>query len=567
MLVQSISQIKNNKIQSNNVRSNEISQKTVNNMKLPSFADAKSFVNINFKARIHECVRRGNWQDIRDELDKGVSINMYDLFGDTPLIKASIVGNADIAEKLLQQPEIDVNAQDMEGNTALIIAVSNGYSDVVEKLLQHPDIDVDIQDNYNSKAIDYASAKTAKMIKTYVPGVDRRNLSKGKISKDEVEDVNKPDKNGNTPLMRASIFKNMDKLDELLQNPEVDVNARGAIGCTALMCACNMGNGNAEVVEKLLQHPDINVNAQSSSGWTALHWACNRNYTKVVEKLLEHPDVDVNLKDDSDRSASFLANEEIAQMIKNYRRGVDKRDHSKMFPTTRSKWDKIQPQNIYGNNQEYEKFQQQLEKIRIDTANSVRKNETKKIREEERAAAQKDIADKMAELDKSKAEYEEKNKALDNLINDYQSILAEDISSERENLESNFRTLYGVKTDNLPDNMGFGEQMLYVVDILSKQKNKLSGVSANSPKNITKALQDNNGKISNDGLKFLDRMLQVSDKKCSEKDLIDSINAVKDDKGLLDMDKVSYFIASLSWGENRISDVIEDVRKYNSKEN
>ena len=166
------------------------------------------------------------------------------------------------------------------------------------------------------------------------------------------------------------------------------------------------------------------------------------------------------------------------------------------------------------------------------------------------------------QLAKTQAEYDEKNATLDNLIQNYDKMLADDVANERENLESNFRTLYGVKSENIPENMGFGEQMLFVTDILNKNKKVLTGMYNDSPVKITKALQDNNGKISEDGVKFLIRIIEASGTTWSEKNLLAAIKSVKKKDGTLDMDKVSFFIASLSWNGNTISTVTESIKQY-----
>ena len=152
MLVQSISQIKNNKIQ-NNTGYKDISQKTVNNMTLPSYADAKSLVNMSFKARIHDCAESGNWDGIQEELDKGVSVNKPNSSNNTPLNLAIKRKDSKIAERLLLHPDIDVNVQNWHKDTALILASEQGMDDIVEKLIQRPDIDVNAQNVHGSTAL------------------------------------------------------------------------------------------------------------------------------------------------------------------------------------------------------------------------------------------------------------------------------------------------------------------------------------------------------------------------------------------------------------------------------
>ena len=860
MLVHSISQIKNNKIQNNNTGYKEVSQKTVNNTTLPSFADAKSLANINFKGVIHSYAKDGYAYLVLEKIDEGVSVNDRGIDNNTPLIVAcdnsqpKVVeklleypdidvnaqnvhgttalmaacrgmsdntyiaerllnrsdidvniqnrdkntaliwacraGKTKIVEKLIDRPDIDVNAQNITGGTALMFAASFGFTDIVEKILQHPNVDVNLKDNKGKTALDFADSKIAGMINSYQKGVDKRELNKSnnfKIgvgineyvagvnkrdedgntalmkasiygwtdavkvllanpeidvnmqqstgntalmdacysghtevvdqllkhpevnvniqnregftalmyaaarkytdivdklihhpdinvnlrnndgntalniagsweNKEEVKkillhpdvdvnvknrfghdvfyyannqisriirgykrgidkrgpliqknvptrvlDVNRRDSKGNTPLIWSSIFGKTEEVEELLQNPEVDINAQNDGGNTALMLACN--NGQTKIVEKLLQQPDIDVNVQNENGDTALMVLAARKDVETVKVLLKHPNVNVNLKNKKDRSALFYANfnslsspecSQIVQMIKDYQKGVDKRNDEGVTVNVESKpkqldadkltsfkeiWTNEEKQNIekmveekdYNAlaelfeakgaelNGKYEQLITNIDSVKEATEKSVRKEVITKIRFEEHLKAKRHFDEKCDEIDKVKTEYAEKNKALDNLINNYQTLLADDV----EDAKSGFRALYGIKSEDLPDNMGLGEQMIYVIDILSKNKDKLTNMNGDSPEKITKTLQDNDGKISNDGLKFLERVVQVSDKTCSENDLISSINSVKDKNGHINMKKASYFIANLSWGQNRISDVVDKVERYN----
>ena len=618
-----------------------------------------------------------------------IDVNAQSQQGNTALIYACRTGKTEIVENLINRPDIDVNIQDKQGNTALIWASFCGLSTVVEKILQHPDVDINIQDFGGTSALVWANRKNqpkiVKMIKNYQRGVDRRE---GVIQKSTV-DVNEKDENGDTALIRACRDGKIEEVEKLLQHPDIDVNAQDRYESTALMHACE--NKREDIVTKLLEHPDININAQNIFGSTALNWACNElNNAKIVEKLLQHPDtdvniqgflgdtalitaaktgatdsvekllqcpdVDVNLKTVEGDDALHFANSATAQLIRNYKPGVDKRKGVKPKQINMDKitsftevWSDKEKQDIeklleeknYNAlvklleskgqklNKEYEKTRNQVNKIKEVTEKSVRKTETQKIRKEEQDAANKKLevkyseldktkaeyneknaeldrlinnydsmlseareqireeekiaaeekvaermaeldkeqadanrqtAEKMAELDKTKKEYEEKNKALDNLINNYQTMLADDIKDAK----SGFRALYGVKPETFPEKMGFGEQLVYVVEILNKNKNKLTYFRDDSPEKITKTLQDDNGQISDEGLKFMDRMLQVCERSCSESDIISSISAVKDENGHIDMNKASYFIAKYAWGGS-VSDIIRKVNQYGTE--
>ena len=142
-------------------------------------------------------------------------------------------------------------------------------------------------------------------------------------------------------------------------------------------------------------------------------------------------------------------------------------------------------------------------------------------------------------------------------MSEYQQNLAEDV----EYAKSGFRALYGIKEDTLPETMGFGEQMIFVIDILSKRKDRISNLDSNIAANITKSLQDNNGNISVDGLKFLERIIDVSEELCEESTLTDSIQSVKGEEGFIDTGKAGLFVSILALGGISLRNTIKEVRK------
>ena len=64
------------------------------------------------------------------------------------------------------------------------------------------------------------------------------------------------------------------------------------MGRTALMLACF--NGRKNVVKLLLENSDIDLNARPNHGRTAFGMACHRGHKEVVELLLENSDIEVN---------------------------------------------------------------------------------------------------------------------------------------------------------------------------------------------------------------------------------------------------------------------------------
>lgn len=70
----------------------------------------------------------------RDDWDDRL-LNLPDIFRDTPLILASILGYSEIVEMLIDR-QADVNAQNLQGRTPLQLASEHGYHEVCKALLQ-----------------------------------------------------------------------------------------------------------------------------------------------------------------------------------------------------------------------------------------------------------------------------------------------------------------------------------------------------------------------------------------------------------------------------------------------
>ena len=77
----------------------------------------------------------------------------------------------------------------------------------------------------------------------------------------------------------------------LLENSDIDVNARDNEETTALMMACAEGHEN--IVQLLMDHSDniIDVNARNDYGYTAFMYACAWEQIDVVEILLKYSEI------------------------------------------------------------------------------------------------------------------------------------------------------------------------------------------------------------------------------------------------------------------------------------
>ena len=317
----------------------ENKKQTVNtSATLPSFADAKSFVNMSFKAAIHNYAENGDLEGLKRELDKGESVNARDWNGFMPLMVAGHSGRINTFNELLKHPDIDINAQPNKMDTALIRVSRNGYAEMVKKLVERPEIDVNIQRKDDGETALIAACFAAK------------EQAVNELLKHPDIDVNLQNKDGLTALIYACRYGSPKIVEALLKMPDINVNLKDKSGNTALIWAVT--NKRPEIVKQLINHPDIDVNARDKDGNTALNRASYSNRINEVKELLKHPDIDISIEDCYSGTALYYAKDkkhsEIEKMIEDYVPGVDRREGVNQTRSSRPVSD-INAKDEYGN--------------------------------------------------------------------------------------------------------------------------------------------------------------------------------------------------------------------------
>ena len=459
------------------------------------------------------------------------------------------------------------------------------------------------------------------------------------------------------PKLHEAIFWNRkEEFDELLLNPDTNVNELNEWGEPALMRTCQPNSDDSKLYyfKQLLRRRDLDPNycprfSKNYCPVTALAYVSNNENIvwQYYNELLKLPNVDKNKYYEYKKTNGDFPNwPSINRMIDDYGQGKDKRTDIIVFKPKIEKilslkdvWTPEEEKQIekFIKDNNYEKLAslfvrkgialdkelKKIPKLKAATIKSVRESVTAQIHNEEKtkienayatrnAALNKKEADlhiKQAEIEstqdkanKDKAEYEaalkrqltleadtikeiraketekirqEEKDALeaqkkeaqnaantyDNLISDFKVLVSEEVAHER----GGFRAFYGIKADKLPENMNLEDQTVWVLNVLVSRQNKLTERDKDFPMRITKTIQDNSGNISLDGLNFLERIIDASKEKCSEKDLIAAIKSVKGNYGQFDMKKAAYFISNLAWGDNTINSVIKQVKTYGMK--
>ena len=199
----------------------------------------------------------------------GVDVDAQRADGKTLLILAAKASDVVLVRDLIAAGA-DVNAITGNGGTALMFAAIRGDVET-QKALIDAGADVNAVGGFDWTALLVAS------VKGHVPAV-RQLLSSG-------ADPNLRDIYGWTPLMRA-VYEGREKVVQaLLEQPDVDLNAKNDQGATALHLAAVKGN---EALTRFLLFAGANPLVGDRKGRTPENLAVAAGHENVA-KLLKRP--------------------------------------------------------------------------------------------------------------------------------------------------------------------------------------------------------------------------------------------------------------------------------------
>ena len=136
----------------------------------------------------------------------------------------------------------------------------------------------------------------------------------------EESGLNAKDEDGCTAFLLACFYGNTYVVKLLLDQSNIDLNARNNHQLTAFILACSE-RGNEDVIKLLLDHSErINLNATDNYGLTAFILACLKGHKNVVQLLLDHYErIEVNAADNSGLTGFMYAckygHKNVAQLL------------------------------------------------------------------------------------------------------------------------------------------------------------------------------------------------------------------------------------------------------------
>ncbi|KAK7573954.1 hypothetical protein V9T40_011145 [Parthenolecanium corni] len=157
--------------------------------------------------------------------------------------------------------------------SALHIAAGQGNSKIIEYLLDYPQ-NINKPDKWGQTPLHRAAA-------------GKSNSEVGCILFKKGADVRSIDQRGNLPLHRACQENNLDMIRFLVECDSTLINCTNNKGCTPLMLAAASWGSDVRVVHILCEN-GAKIDICDESGWTALHYAASNGKVEVLECILQY---------------------------------------------------------------------------------------------------------------------------------------------------------------------------------------------------------------------------------------------------------------------------------------
>lgn len=319
--------------------------------------DINAEIDKKFRNLLFHSINKGDIEQVKLLLDKGVDVHAKNHYGWPPLVRAAEDGHLAIIEillergadplrgtagdrlplhfaaegghllvvrVLLQQPTVDPNQRDYDGQTALFKAANNGHHETVKLLLQQKDVDPDaVSSSGFTPLLHSISERHTKVVKLLL---DRADLNPNQwepeykqtplwiaaTASDEILamllerkdiEINGQSRRGETPLYHAIQYKYLSAAQMLL-DVGADPNVPADENKTALSVAA--AEGSEESIELLLKQPNIVLDVPDIIGQTPLLRAADTGHTKCVRMLIGKG-ANVKHADNEGRTALSLA--------------------------------------------------------------------------------------------------------------------------------------------------------------------------------------------------------------------------------------------------------------------
>ena len=269
--------------------------------------------------RLRMAAANGDYRGVMNELDtSGIDIDAHDSMDRTALIWACHSGHTNITVQLLRG-NADPCRRDRHGRTAMHYSALRNDTSTLHAILLHENVGkvINAPDKYNKSPLDLAiqqNAGSAVALLVFYGAEDKKGSAREllKLSahrgsfaavKVLLDKNSKDSKYGRTPLHWA-VWRGEEAAAELLPQKDVDVEAQGNDGLSALHLAA--GSGCDSAIRFLNRQLGADINARTKDGQTALHLACAGGYDSTAQLLIREFKADKSLRNNTSQTALQL---------------------------------------------------------------------------------------------------------------------------------------------------------------------------------------------------------------------------------------------------------------------
>lgn len=244
---------------------------------------------------IHDAASHGCIEHLKSFINNGISLDIINTEGDTPLSKAVWGGKYQAVELLLKNGANPNIANSLEHNMAPLHLSMNISKIDIANILIFYGADVNAVDDYSGTPLVFAVIendieKVVLLLKSgaYINGMNDlepiffvKSIPILNILLEHGANLHSISRGGDTVLFMPSQFGEADLVQKLIELG-IDVNHQNNDGVTALMCAAGIGK---------MDHVKIFINAgadpsiKDKEGKTALDYAKEKGYQEIVEYL------------------------------------------------------------------------------------------------------------------------------------------------------------------------------------------------------------------------------------------------------------------------------------------
>ncbi|OUM58261.1 hypothetical protein PIROE2DRAFT_64529 [Piromyces sp. E2] len=234
-----------------------------------------------------------------DSLKSNMNLNVSDIKGEYPIIKAFYSENFEVFKYLIEHGA-DCNTKNKNGVSLLWLAIHKNKMDIIKYLIKHH-VDITVKDSNGNtplmKAVYQNNTEIVKLIINY--------SLKNKINLD----ITEKDTNGNSPLINAVNHNNTAIVKLLIyycnkRRITININEKDINGNPLLIKAIHQNNFDSviSIVNYGINH-NIDMNLLDVDGNTPLTISYEKGYIKIFKYLVEF--LDINQRDSRGNSVLY----------------------------------------------------------------------------------------------------------------------------------------------------------------------------------------------------------------------------------------------------------------------